>query len=67
MSNHMSNDEIALQLTLKAMDTGYILKDADNTSIAETNQRNAQAVCDFYRVIRKMQVDDTLKKYDNLC
>ena len=45
----MTLEEIALQLTLKAMKTNYIEKDkAMNHKIEESNAINVKAVNDFY-------------------
>lgn len=61
-----SIEENALQLTLKAMETGYILKNSSDISVTEANRFNAQAVNDFYKAMLKMQTSDTLKEYDSL-
>ncbi len=53
----MSSQEIALQLTLKAMETGYISKRIASVnpehpvSAEEASQLTTQCVCDFYRAM----------------
>ena len=52
----MSDKEIAMQLTLKAMETGVIIHYAVNNSssnenVESTNEKNSRFVCDFYKAM----------------
>lgn len=52
----MNDKEIAMQLTLKAMETGAIIRfvanrDASNESVESANEKNSRFVCDFYKAM----------------
>lgn len=48
----MNMSEIALQLTLKAMDKNYILtKDTNDGKTEEVNAFNAKQISDFYNSV----------------
>ena len=56
----MNNTEIALQLTLKAMEESYITRKSENfcdgpDPIETANQFSAKQICDFYaKTLRRL-------------
>lgn len=54
----MSDKEIAMQLTLKAMETGMIIRPSAGNGLSDEqiqakDETNSQIICDFYRTILK--------------
>lgn len=47
----MTEKEIAMQLTLKAMECGYIAKGVIEKSISEQNERRASEIGKFFNTI----------------
>lgn len=47
----MTEKEIAMQLTLKAMECGYIVRSSMGKPVSEQNERNALKIGKFFNTI----------------
>lgn len=58
----MTDKEIAMQITLKAIESGLIFKNRVDTSVSDTNSQNADEIANFFTTIYKAvyNVDDVI-------
>ena len=66
MSDHLTKDEIAMHLTLKAMEEGFINPTPVDQPLDQSNATNAEAVIRFYGLVHKALVNFSTNNYTSL-